>query len=67
MQQIAVIYEKESKRLLATIEFVDFVTNCNILKIPTVEVVITANIEGLFYVKNNEWHVNEKLLYPLKM
>ena len=32
MQQIAVIYEKESKRLLATIEFVDFVTNCNILK-----------------------------------
>ena len=41
MNQIAVIYEKESKRLLTTIKFKDFITSCNILKIPTVEVVIS--------------------------
>ena len=41
MNQIAVIYEKESKRILTTIKFKDFITSCNILKIPTVEVVIS--------------------------
>lgn len=63
VNQIAVVYEKETKRLLATIEFKDFITKFNILKIPGVEVVISKNVDGLFYVKNNEWHVNEHLLY----
>ena len=63
MNQIAVIYEKDTKRLLATIEFKDLVTGCDILKIPGVEVVISIKVDGLFYVKNNNWHVNEKLLY----
>lgn len=63
MNQISIIYEKETKRLLATMEFKDFITDCNILKIPGVEVVITMKVDGLFYVKNNEWHVNEQLIY----
>lgn len=63
MNQIAVIYEKETKRLLAAMTFKDFIINCDIVKIPSVEVVISAKVDGLFYVKNNEWHVNEQLLY----
>lgn len=60
MNQIAVVYDKETKQLLASIEFNDVITNCNILKIPGVDVVITMNVDGLFYVKDNKWYVNDQ-------
>lgn len=63
MGQIAVIYEKDTKRLLATIEFKNIVTGCDILKIPGVEVVIGKKVDGLFYIKDDSWYVNEELLY----
>lgn len=63
MNQVAIVYEKETRKLIATMEFRSIVTGCNILKIPGVEVVITMKVDGLFYVKDNEWHVKEQLIY----
>ncbi|WP_337530252.1 hypothetical protein [Zhenhengia sp.] len=63
MNQVAIVYEKETRKLIATMEFRSIVTDCNILKIPGVEVVITMKVDGLFYVKDNEWHVKEQLIY----
>ncbi|MDY3360832.1 MAG: hypothetical protein SOY04_10595 [Clostridium celatum] len=37
--------------------------SCNIVRIPSVEVVVTVKSDEQFYVENNEWYVNEKLLY----
>lgn len=63
MNQVAVIFEKHTKKLLACIEFNHFMASCNIVKIPSVEVVVTVKSDEQFYVENNEWYVNEKLLY----
>ena len=47
MNQVAIVYEKETRKLIATMEFRSIVTDCNILKIPGVEVVITMKVDGL--------------------
>ena len=63
MQQVIIVYEKRSKKLLAYMEPDYPVFECNIVKIPEVNVFSTKKKEGEIYVRDNKWHVNEEALF----
>lgn len=63
MDQIAVIYVDSNKDLIAVLEFNDIITNCDIKKVPGVNVVISKRVDNLFFIEDNKWKVNENLLF----
>lgn len=62
MNQIAITYEKDTKKVLSIIRFENVVVGADIIKIPSVITVITMNVKDLFYMKDNTLYVNESLI-----